>query len=226
MLIRAWAVSKSFGPKEVLKEVTFNIDEKARVAIVGPNGVGKSTLLRVLMGELAPDVGEVVRRTNHVCYMSQFPQYDPEQSVVDSVSGCVQSSGAIGKRMRELEQMMLQPGPEVDMDQVAMEYGQLQEEFNNADSFDDMAQVKETLAKVGLPDDRLEKKVSELSAGERTKVMLAKVLMQADESDLLVLDEPTSHLDMAATEWLEDYLLQYPVRWWWYRTTVTSWTER
>jgi ATP-binding cassette, subfamily F, member 3 len=210
MLIRAWAVSKSFGPKEVLKEVTFNIDEKARVAIVGPNGVGKSTLLRVLMGELAPDVGEVVRRTNHVCYMSQFPQYDPEQSVVDSVSGCVQSSGAIGKRMRELEQMMLQPGPEVDMDQVAMEYGQLQEEFNNADSFDDMAQVKETLAKVGLPDDRLEKKVSELSGGERTKVMLAKVLMQADESDLLVLDEPTSHLDMAATEWLEDYLLQYP----------------
>src|SRR5512137_985436 len=103
MLIRAWAVSKSFGPKEVLKEVTFNIDEKARVAIVGPNGVGKSTLLRVLMGELAPDVGEVVRRTNHVCYMSQFPQYDPEQSVVDSVSGCVQSSGTIGKRMRELE---------------------------------------------------------------------------------------------------------------------------
>jgi ATP-binding cassette subfamily F protein 3 len=210
MLIRAWAVSKSFGPKEVLKEITFQIDERDRVAIVGPNGVGKSTLLRVLLGEIAPDIGEIVRRTERICYLSQFPQYDPEENVVDSVSSCVQTSSAIGKRMRELEGMMLQPGPDVDMDQVAMEYAGLQEEFNNSDAFDDETLVKEALARVGLPEDKLEKRVSELSGGERTKVMLARVLMTADEADLLVLDEPTSHLDMAAIEWLEDFLLQFP----------------
>ncbi|MFA5312441.1 MAG: ATP-binding cassette domain-containing protein, partial [Methanomassiliicoccales archaeon] len=209
MMLRAWSVSKSFGQKEILKEVSLQINDRDRVAIVGPNGVGKSTLIKLLLGELKPDIGEITRRTERICYLSQFPLYDPDETVAQLVSRCGQASSKIGKRLRELEEMMLTQPAGVDMNEVVSEYSILQEEFQNADSFEDDAKVRDTLAKVGFTENNIAKKVAELSGGEKTKVMLAKVLMQADEADLLILDEPTSHLDMATIEWLENYLLKY-----------------
>ncbi|OPY31864.1 MAG: putative branched-chain amino acid transport ATP-binding protein LivG [Methanomassiliicoccales archaeon PtaU1.Bin124] len=209
MILRAWAVSKAFGPKEVLKEVSLQINERDRIAIVGPNGVGKSTLIRLLLGELKPDIGEVTRRTERVCYLSQFPLYEPEETVAQAVSRCGQAANRISRRMRELEQLMVEPG-DADVNEVANEYATLQEEFLNADAFDDENKVKDVLAKVGFSDAGMQRKVAELSGGEKTKVMIARVLMQAEDADLLVLDEPTSHLDMDTIEWLENYLLKFP----------------
>jgi ATP-binding cassette subfamily F protein 3 len=209
MILRAWAVNKAFGPKEVLKEVSLQINERDRIAIVGPNGVGKSTLIRLLMGEIKPDMGEVTRRTERICYLSQFPLYEPEETVVQAVSKCGQAVGRITKRQRELEEMMISDDPAVDMNSVANEYAQLQEEFQNSDAFEDVDRVTDILAKVGFSEDKIKKKVADLSGGEKTKVMIARVLMQAEDADLLVLDEPTSHLDMGTIEWLENYLLKF-----------------
>lgn len=203
MLLRAWAVSKSYGPKEVLKEVSLQINERDRIAIVGPNGVGKSTLVRLLLGDEKPDVGEVTRRTERVCYLSQFPLYEPEETVVQAVSRCGQAANRIQRRMHELELLMIDPG-DADIEEVANEYASLQEEFMNADAFEDENKVRDVLAKVGFGHDKMERKVAELSGGEKTKVMIARVLMQAEDADLLVLDEPTSHLDMDTIEWLEN----------------------
>ncbi|HSV42712.1 MAG TPA: ABC-F family ATP-binding cassette domain-containing protein, partial [Methanomassiliicoccales archaeon] len=209
MLLRAWSVSKAFGPKEVLKEVTLQINERDRIALVGPNGVGKTTLIKLLLGEIHPDIGEITRRTQRICYLSQFPLYEPDETVTQSVSKCGQAVTKITKRMRELEGIMLDPPADIDINDAANEYATLQEEFNNADAFEDVTKVKDVLAKVGFSDDKLEKKVAELSGGEKTKVMIARVLLQAEDAELLVLDEPTSHLDMATIEWLENYLLQF-----------------
>jgi len=210
MMLRAWSVSKSFGHKEVLKEVNLQINENDRVAIVGPNGVGKSTLIKLLLGEIKPDIGEITRRSERICYLSQFPLYEPEETVAQSVSKCGQATSKIGKRLHELEELMVSQPSDVDMNEVASEYAILQEEFQNSDSFEDMDKVKDMLAKVGFTDSNMSKKVAELSGGEKTKIMLARVLMQADGADMLVLDEPTSHLDMATIEWLEGYLIKFP----------------
>ncbi|MCE5295988.1 MAG: ATP-binding cassette domain-containing protein [Euryarchaeota archaeon] len=209
MMLRAWSVSKSFGQKEVLKEVSLQINDRDRVAIVGPNGVGKSTLIKLLLGELRPDIGEITRRTERICYLSQFPLFEPDETVAQSVSRCGQASSKIGKRLHELEEIMLTQPADVDMNEIVSEYSILQEEFQNADSFEDDAKVRDTLAKVGFSESNISKKVAELSGGEKTKIMLAKVLMQADDADMLILDEPTSHLDMATIEWLENYLLKF-----------------
>ncbi|QLH74086.1 MAG: ABC-F family ATP-binding cassette domain-containing protein [Methanomassiliicoccales archaeon] len=209
MLLRVWSVSKSFGNKEVLKDVSLQINERDRVAIIGPNGAGKSTLIKLLLGEISPDTGEVTRRTNRICYLSQFPDHGPDETIGECVSRCSQTSSSILKRLRELEAIMVTHSKEVDINDVVNEYAQLQEEYQNANAYDDETKVKDLLAKVGIGNLSMSKKILDLSGGEKTKVMLAKVLMQAEDADMLILDEPTSHLDMATTEWLENYLLKF-----------------
>jgi ATP-binding cassette subfamily F protein 3 len=207
MLVRLEGVSKTFGPKDVLKNVSMQIDDNDRIALVGPNGAGKTTLLKIIKGEVRPDSGEMTVRTNKIVYLSQFPSFDSETTVTDSLSSGISSEAE--KRILELEEIMtsgeLPRG--MDWNEISLEYAQLQEGAGGVTK-NDAERALEHLRTFGI-EDKLVGKVAELSGGERTKVMLARVLSQAEKADLLILDEPTNHLDIDAVEWLEDHLLDF-----------------
>jgi ATP-binding cassette subfamily F protein 3 len=207
MLVRLEGVSKTFGPKDVLKNVSMQIDDNDRIALVGPNGAGKTTLLKIINGEVRPDSGEMMVRTNKIVYLSQFPSFDSETTVTDSLSSGISSEAE--KRILELEEIMtsgeLPRG--MDWNEISLEYAQLQEGAGGVTK-NDAERALEHLRTFGI-EDKLVGKVAELSGGERTKVMLARVLSQAEKADLLILDEPTNHLDIDAVEWLEDHLLDF-----------------
>ena len=207
MLVRLEGVSKAFGPKDLLKNISMQVNDNDRVALVGPNGAGKTTLLKMINGEVRPDSGELSVRTNKIVYLSQFPTFDSETTVHETLSSGQKTLSQ--KRMDELEAIMtsgeLPRG--MDWNELSLEYAHLQE-GDVSQSKSDAERALEHLKTFGI-DDKVAGKVAELSGGERTKVMLAKVLSQADKADLLILDEPTNHLDIDAVEWLEDYLLNF-----------------
>ena len=208
MLIRAEAVSKSFGPRDVLKNISITINENDRIGLVGPNGAGKTTLLKMLMGEVRPDSGDIDIRTNGIVYLSQFPPFD-DGTTVSEVLREEAPKTEEAQRIEELEAIMASGVlPEgMDWNDLSMEYARLHEELVMEDK-SGAERALDHLKQFGI-DDRVEGKVSELSGGERAKVHLSKILAQAERANLLILDEPTNHLDIDAVEWLEDYLLGF-----------------
>jgi ATP-binding cassette subfamily F protein 3 len=212
MLLRAQSVTKSFGPKAVLKSVSINLDKGDRIGLLGQNGAGKTTLLKILMRQIKPDTGELSLNTNKIGYLSQTPVTDPTMKVGTVVGTPYGHLGAIAKQMTELEEQLTH-GIEMGMNdneqhELALEYTRLQEEYGGAGGFGIGSRARSALKKVGLPKDIIDRPLGKLSGGEITKVFLARVLVQAEEVDLIFLDEPTSHLDMETVEWLEKYLLE------------------
>lgn len=209
MLLKARDISKSFGPKDVLRSVDLELDRRDRVGLVGPNGAGKSTLLKILAGEMKPDLGELTFRTDRIEYLPQFHDLGDrtvEQAFEDPVLAATHS------RVEELESLLANSAahPELDLEEIALEYSRLQEELAARKDYEVEDKKRQALDIVGMTDRSGEGRLTELSGGETTRVMLARVLMQADQSDILILDEPTSHLDIETVEALEDYLLKFP----------------
>jgi ATP-binding cassette subfamily F protein 3 len=205
VLIKARGVTKSFGPKEVLRSVDAEIDKGDRVGLVGPNGAGKSTLLKILIGELKPDLGEITAQTDKIQYLPQFQDLG-EATVEDA---CIDPwASATQARLEKLEALMASSAdlPQLELSNIASEYSQLHDELTSRRTHEVEEKRRAALERVGMLNRSGDDKISELSGGERTRVMLARVLMQADEADLIILDEPTSHLDIEAVESLEEYL--------------------
>ena len=209
MLLRARELSKSFGKKEVLRSVTVEVDKGDRIGLVGANGSGKTTLLKLLTGELRQDMGDLEIRTSRMGYLPQFEQLDGgtlQSALLDPRMKIMES------RMMDLEALMLKAGEDasIDLDEVVLEYNRLQEEVASRKAHEEEASKKSALERMGISDRSEDHLLEEMSGGERTKVRLASILMQAEEAELLILDEPTSHLDIEGVESLEDYLLSYP----------------
>lgn len=207
VLLSAREVSKAFGKKEVLRSVTATIEPGDRIGLVGPNGSGKSTLLRLIIGEIRPDTGELEIRTTRIGYL---PQFEAEQGTLESVMVDPRLNAMV-RRMGELEGLMLQSGSDasIDLDEVVLEYNRLQEEVASRKEHEAEEARKEAMERMGIAGRSGDHRLEEMSGGERTKVRLARIIMQAEEADLLILDEPTSHLDIEGVESLEDYLLRY-----------------
>lgn len=209
MLIRARELSKSFGKKEVLRSVSVVVERGDRIGLVGANGSGKSTLLRLLTRELKPDTGDLEIGTDRIGYLAQFEEVGGStlgSALVDPRQSYLQM------RMHELEELMAKAGeePAIDLDEVVLEYNRLHEEALSRRDHELQETRKDALDRMGLSSKTEHHKLSEMSGGERTKVKLASIMMQAEEAELLILDEPTSHLDIEGVESLEDYLLHYP----------------
>lgn len=205
MLLKAQTIAKSFGPVKVLTDVSLQINEGDSIGLIGTNGAGKSTFLKILLDELKPDTGEIIRNTERIGYLEQFAESSSEFTVRDVLGRPYGHIESLKRRMSEIDRLMLSGG-DIDWNALALEYHGLEDTLSKCDMQDEGKLVR-SLRKVGLPSGIIDRTMDSLSGGERTKVMLSRILVQADECDILVMDEPTSHLDINTVEWLEDYLL-------------------
>jgi macrolide transport system ATP-binding/permease protein len=207
MLLQVRVLSKSYGALPVLSEITFALNAAERAGVVGANGAGKSTLLRILVGEETVDAGSVAYATGlDVGYLPQTLPSFTGQSIGDLIAESVGGLRKLERRMRELEAAMAT----ADTEQGALleEYGHVATQFQDRGGYELDARIDAVLAGLRLAYLPRERDVATLSGGEKARVGLAALLLRAP--DVLLLDEPTSHLDAASLEWLEDYLGAYP----------------
>lgn len=206
MLFRADSVTKAFGPVHILTDANIQINEKDAIGLIGVNGAGKSTFIKILLGIEPYDTGEIVRNTRRIGYLEQFAEDSKEYTVRDVLGRPYGHIENIKRRMGEIDKIMASGDGNVDWNGLAMEYSDLEQKLKNCDITDEKKLIS-CLREVGLSEDLMERTMDTLSGGERTKVMLARIVVQAEECDILIMDEPTSHLDIDTIEWLEDFLL-------------------
>ena len=205
MLLKAESVTKSFGPIKVLTKADLQVNRGDCVGLIGVNGAGKSTFMKIFLGEVKCDTGELTRNTQKIGYLPQFAESSSQYTVRDVLGRPYGHVENIKGRMREIDELMAS-GRDIDWNSVTEEYASLESELTRSGA-EDEGLLSASLEKVGLSGNIMERTMDTLSGGERTKVMLARTLVQAEGCDVLFLDEPTSHLDIETVEWLEDHLL-------------------
>lgn len=205
MLLKAQSIAKSFGPVKVLKDVSLQINEGDSIGLIGVNGAGKTTFLKILLRQMKPDTGELIGRSDRIGYLEQFAE-SGDVTVREVLGRPYGHIEAIKRRLDEIGDIMASGREDLDWNALAQENSELESRLAAADR-DDEAMKAAALRKVGLDPGIMGRLMSSLSGGERTKVMLSRIVIQADDCDLLIMDEPTSHLDIATVEWLEDYLI-------------------
>jgi ATP-binding cassette, subfamily F, member 3 len=204
-LITVSNLSKSFGPMDLFFGVSFSIAKGSRLAIVGPNGIGKTTLLRILVGLEESSGGAIARARNlRVGYLPQEAEFDIQGTVWDACMLVFADLQACQIELHRLEEQMADPA---QADSVLERYGRLQQDFEQRGGYTYPSRIKQVLTGLGFASEDYHLPLEHLSGGQRTRAYLAHLLLS--DPDLLLLDEPTNHLDIAAVEWLENYLSQW-----------------
>jgi ATP-binding cassette subfamily F protein 3 len=207
MLFRLSDVSKSYGAQEVLREVSFQINPGEHVGLVGRNGAGKTTILRLITGAETPDNGEIERlRGLRYGVLAQHVEFRGELTLVDAALQVFEKLRGLETKMRELEHAMTESAG-AELDQVMSEYSDAQQAYENEGGFSYHARAEAVLLGLGFAKEEFGKRAESLSGGEKNRLGLARLLLL--EPDILLLDEPTNHLDVDAVEWLEEFLSNY-----------------
>ncbi|KUM99183.1 hypothetical protein AQI95_40555 [Streptomyces yokosukanensis] len=194
------------GDRVVLRDVSLTVSRGERVGLIGENGRGKSTLLRVLAGDLAPQRGQVVRAVSgRVGFLPQQPDFPADSTIEDVLARATAEIGELSARMQAAEERMSREAG--DLGAVLEEYGRLQEEFTRRGGWETGARIGEVLDVFGLAALDRARRVRTLSGGERARLALASLVL--DEPAGLLLDEPTNHLDDRAVDWLVRWLTSY-----------------
>jgi ATP-binding cassette, subfamily F, member 3 len=202
VLYRFDRVRKSYGPKEVLREVTWQHNPGEKVGLVGRNGAGKTTLLRIALGREEPDGGEFVRANSiRIATVDQALQSDEAERLHDFAAGAFAQLHAIESELRSLEHRMADGQ---DSPALHDRYDALTHSFENEGGYEMVAEVEKALSGLGFDKADFERRLSELSGGQKNRAMLARAILSSP--DVLLLDEPTNHLDFQAVEFLEEYL--------------------
>ena len=205
MLIELQDLGKSFGEHEVLKHVTASVERGDRIGIIGANGTGKTTLLRVLCGESLPDAGDAAFAAGATCgYLEQTGHLDPEKDVYETMRLAFQPAL---DAMAELETLQKQLAADLHNTAITDKITVCNAVIDAMDAYNMDTQIKKVLNGMGFPADTWKKKAGVLSGGEQTRLRLARLLLE--RPDILILDEPTNHLDLETMDWLETYLKAY-----------------
>jgi ATP-binding cassette subfamily F protein 3 len=204
-LMTVRSLSKSFGAEDLFSGVSFSVAKGARLAIVGPNGIGKTTLLRILAGQEEPSSGTVTRARNlRLGYLSQEADFELEGALWDV---CLEPFADLIRMQGELEKLEAEMSDPSKRDQALVRYGSAQQEFEQRGGYVYSLRIKQVLSGLGFDETEFHMPLDHLSGGQRTRAHLARLLLS--NPDLLLLDEPTNHLDIKAVEWLEGYLAQW-----------------
>lgn len=206
MILACSSLKKSFQGNELLKDITFKIEDHDKIAIIGVNGAGKTTLLRILCHEESYDSGDIFQsKDTSIGYLSQHNTIDLTLSVYDALLDVFQPLLQKEERLRELEQLMASTE---QLEDIMKQYDQLSYEFEMGGGYSYQSQIKGVLKGLGFPEDTWDMPIGILSGGQKTRISLGRLLLLKPR--LLLLDEPTNHLDVESIEWLEGYLKSYP----------------
>ncbi|NCR41019.1 MAG: ATP-binding cassette domain-containing protein [Microcystis aeruginosa W13-11] len=203
-MLRLERISKIYPTGEVLKDVTWEVKTGDRIGLVGVNGAGKSTQLKIIMGEVEPTAGEIIRSTSlHIGYLTQEFEVDPRRTVREEFWTVFQEANQVHHQLIEIPQQMEKADPE-ELDRLIHQLDRLQRQFEALDGYGLEARIEKILPEMGFTIDDGDRLVSSFSGGWQMRMSLGKILLQTP--DILLLDEPTNHLDLETIEWLEKFL--------------------
>ena len=199
-------LNHSFGDRVILEDVSFRMNKGEHIGLVGPNGEGKSTFLKVITRQMEVDEGKILWAKNvKVGYLDQHATLKKGMTIRDVLQSAFEDLFDMEAHMNDLYMQMSDEN--ADMDALMNEASELQDLLNAHDFYTLDAKIDEVSRALGIFDLGLDKDVQELSGGQRTKILLAKLLLE--KPDILLLDEPTNYLDVQHIQWLERYLMNY-----------------
>lgn len=203
-MLRLEHISKIYPTGEVLKDINWEVKPGDRIGLVGVNGAGKSTQLKIISGEIEPTAGEIIRPASlHIAYLNQEFEVDPTRTVNEEFWTVFKEANAVQLALHEVQREMETATLE-ELDKLIHKLDKLQRQFEALDGYGLDARIGKILPEMGFQVEDGDRLVSAFSGGWQMRMSLGKILLQ--EPDLLLLDEPTNHLDLETIEWLENYL--------------------
>ncbi len=208
MILACHGISKAFGEDVIVENGSFHIEDREKVALVGINGAGKSTILKMIVGELATDAGQVIlTKGKTLGYLAQHQAMKSGATIYEEVRSSRPDILKMNQQLRDIEkELNILSGEELNSRLDT--YHRLTEEFDRMNGYAYESEVVGVLKGLGFLEEEFSKSVDTLSGGQKTRVSLSKLLLT--KPDILLLDEPTNHLDLNSIDWLETYLVNYP----------------
>ena len=208
MILACHNLEKSFGDQVIVRHGSFHIEDHEKAALTGLNGAGKSTILKMITGEIPADSGDIIlSKGKQLGYLSQHPMTDSTRTVYEEMQTSKQYLIDMESQIRKIEaELQTLSGSHLE-DRLAA-YHNLTSRFERENGYAYQSEITGVLKGLGFTEEDFEKPVASLSGGQRTRVSLGKLLLT--KPDILLLDEPTNHLDLHSIAWLETYLLNYP----------------
>ena len=207
MILSCNHISKSYGVDTILDDCSFFINDNEKAAIVGNNGAGKSTIMKILIGELSADNGNVtIGKDKTIGYLAQYQDLSSTNSIYEEVKSVKQDIINMEQRLMEYEKEMANVSGSA-LQKLIEDYTNLEHRFQMLDGYSYKSEIEGVIKGLGFTSDDFNKEVGKLSGGQKTRVALCKLLL--GKPDIIMLDEPTNHLDLNSIKWLENYLLNY-----------------
>ncbi|MBH8576477.1 ABC-F family ATP-binding cassette domain-containing protein [Nostocaceae cyanobacterium CENA369] len=203
-MLRLEHISKIYPTGEVLKDINWEVKPGDRIGLVGVNGAGKSTQLKIITGEIEPTAGEIIRPASlHIAYLNQEFEVDPSRTVREEFWTVFKEANSVQLSLAQVQRDMEKANPE-ELDKLINKLDRLQRQFEALDGYGLEARIGKILPEMGFEPEDGDRLVSAFSGGWQMRMSLGKILLQ--KPDLLLLDEPTNHIDLETIEWLENYL--------------------